>query len=142
MDNIDIKVLWKEKDLIEILLHSKTEWVEIKQNCYISKKMLQTNIVSINEYFLCNKECYVEFGKMEGNYTPAFSIKFIPMTLDGHINIELNMEIPDDESRKHRCNFFVYTECGLLLEFVRKITDLFDYDVGQVISLNNNLDAE
>lgn len=54
----------------------------------------------------------MEFGKKEGNYTPAFSMCMSPADMSGHVKIEVDIEIADHDTRSHRCCFYVKSELG------------------------------
>lgn len=57
-----------------------------------------------------SSQCYLEFGNKEGNYTPAFSMNVLPADTSGHVKIEVDLEIVDNDKRSHRCCFYVESE--------------------------------
>lgn len=46
-----------------------------------------------------SKPCYVELGKKSGNFTPAFSMCILPAEKSGHMKIEVDIEIADNDMR-------------------------------------------
>ena len=78
----------------------------------VSLNEIGENICSyVNNY---SKACYLEFGNKEGNFTPAFSMKLSPADWHGHVKIEVDLEINDNDTRAHRCCFYVNSELGLV----------------------------
>lgn len=115
MDNIIFKKIWQDENLIELKISANSELISAHQNCYIQDKELK-KIADKIHFFAENyrETCYLEFGKKEGNYTPAFSMRILPADLSGHVKIEVDMEIVDNETRSHRCCFYVKSELGLI----------------------------
>ncbi len=128
MDNIYIKKTWEDGELIELLVKAQSEFVIINQKCYISKDDLKKNSEIIKKYIQSNLQTYVEFGKIEGNYSPAFSMELYPCDDYGHVVIEMDMEIVDNKTRAHRCKFFINTEMGLLERFGEKLHSINELD--------------
>lgn len=83
-----------------------------------------------------HQNCYMEFGKKEGNYTPAFSMDIIEISTSGYVKIEVDMEIADNDSRKHRCCFYVKSELGLLEKFGKELKGLIEGSIGEQVILN------
>lgn len=136
MDNIVIEKQWYDGELIEIKICAKSEFINVYQECYISESDLVKAAEHILEYIeKCENECYVEYGNKSGNFTPAFSMKFLPIDIYGHIKIEMDMEIADNNTRSHRCSFYVNTEIGLVEQFAHKILMLVKAEVGYYIEL-------
>lgn len=115
MDNITFEKIWQDESLIELKICASSEFVSAYQNCYIQDKSLE-QIADKICYFVENNEesCYLEFGKKEGNYTPAFSMCLLPADMLGHVKIEVDIEIADNDMRSHRCCFYVNSELGLI----------------------------
>ncbi len=136
MDNLIFKKIWQDEDLLELNIIGVCDYVKAHQDCYISKKDLEelaNKIKKIND--TCEK-IYLEFGKKDGDYTPAFSLLIMPKNKNGHIKIEVDMEINDIETRTHRCMFFVNTELGMLEKFSEKMKRIKDFEIGKMICLN------
>ncbi|MBR0490530.1 MAG: hypothetical protein IJJ82_00595 [Clostridia bacterium] len=136
MDNLIFKKIWQDEDLLELNIIGMCDYVKAHQDCYISKKDLEelaNKIKKIND--TCEK-IYLEFGKKDGDYTPAFSLLIMPKNKNGHIKIEVDMEINDIETRTHRCMFFVNTELGMLEKFSEKMKRIKDFEIGKMICLN------
>lgn len=105
-DNITVEKVWQDGDLLELNIKCSAEYIMAKQACYIQSSDLKNICERITK---CVKrlqpKCYMEFGKKTGNYTPAFSMEILEIDLSGHVKIEVDMEIADNDTRKHRCCF-------------------------------------
>lgn len=82
-----------------------------------------------------NRPCYLEFGNKKGNYTPAFSMNILPVNTSGHVKIEVDLEIADNDERAHRCCFYVNCELGQIERFGQALNSINEDDVGIVVSL-------
>ncbi len=115
MDNIIFEKTWQDNSLIELKISASSEFASAYQSCYIQDNKLE----EIADKICCfaenyNETCYLEFGKKEGNYTPAFSMCILPADISGHVKIEVDIEIADNDTRSHRCCFYVKSELGLI----------------------------
>lgn len=128
MDNICVKKIWEDEGLIELYVKAQSKFVTINQTCYISTDDLKKNTEIIKKYIQKNLQTYVEFGKIEGNYTPSFSMELYPCDDYGHVVIEMDMEIVDNKTKAHRCKFFINTELGLLEKFGEKLYSINEMD--------------
>lgn len=136
MDNIVFEKLWQDEELLEFKVVAHNEFIEVLQSCYIATDDLKRNAGKIIEYKNNYElECYLEFGKKEGNYTPAFSMLILPADSHGHLKIELDIEIADNEKRCHRCSFYIKTEIGMLDKLGNKLAKFEKLDIGGRISL-------
>lgn len=115
MDNIIMKKIWQDGDLIELKISASSEYVSAYQTCYIQEVKLEAIAEKISQYtFNYNDTYYMEFGNKQGNYTPAFSMCILPADMSGHVKIEVDIEIDDNDTRCHRCCFYVQSELGLI----------------------------
>ena len=118
MNNLMFEKIWEDEslaDLMELKITGISEYVQIYQECYIGKEALKKIGKEISEYtYNYSSECYVEFGGKEGNFTPAFSMRVLPAASSGHMKIEVDFEIADNDERKHRACFYIRSELGLL----------------------------
>lgn len=136
MDNIIIEKRWHDDELLEIKITASTEQIRVNQECYISECALIKNAECILEYIsVPEKESYIEYGSKTGNYTPAFSMKFLPIDVYGHMKIEMDMEINDNHTRLHRCSFYINSEIGLVEQFAHKLKQLINEKDGFYIEL-------
>lgn len=125
MDNIIISKLWQDDDLIELYVIAKSRYVTINQSCYVSIEDIIKNSELIEKYVKnSDNEMYIEFGNKKGNYTPAFSLKLFPMDSHGHLIIEADLEIDDNNTRCHRCIFFVEAELGSIEHFAKELSKI------------------
>ena len=127
MDNIIINKRWQSDELIELHVVAKSQYVTVNQNCYISMEDIIINSKLLEQYVNnYNNKIYIEFGNKEGNYTPAFSLMLFPLKNNGHLTIEVDLEIDDNNSRCHRCIFFIETELGAIERFAKKLSKIQD----------------
>ncbi|MBO6119570.1 MAG: hypothetical protein J6P02_03825 [Lachnospiraceae bacterium] len=118
MDNIILKKIYTDNELIEIEVIANNDFINARQTSYVNEEVLKDIIKNINNYLKLNdSSCYIEVGNKKGKCTPAFSMEFMKPNMYGHIIIEMDMEICDNEERNHRCKFYVKSEIGLVERF-------------------------
>lgn len=136
MDNIIFERIWKDSNIIELKVMANSEYINVFQNCYVDDVILENATDKIHNYIAnFNEECYLEFGNKIGNYTPAFSLKILPCDNFGHVKIEVDIEIADNDRREHRCCFYVSCELGQLERFGRSLKSLISDNEGIKVSL-------
>ena len=139
MNNIIFENIWRDDNLIELKITCISEYVTAYQTCYIENKELHIIGERISQYsFEHTKGCYLEFGKKEGNFTPAFSMKLLPADSLGHVKVEVDVEIFDNDKREHRCCFYVFTELGLIDDLGMTIRNIGNGNNRTICSLNPN----
>jgi len=127
MDNIIFEKIYEEieNDFIELKITGISEYVQAYQTCYVGNESLALCGKRISKYsHNFSKECYVEIGSKEGNFTPAFSMKFYPANSSGHVKIELDIEIYDNKERKNRCCFYIESELGMVENLGKHLQDI------------------
>lgn len=136
MDYLSFEKIWQDNELLELKISAGSEFVSAYQNCYIQDSALGAIAEEIAGYF-CNytEPCYLEFGKKEGANTPAFSMCILPADVSGHIKIEVDMEIDDNDTRAHRCCFYVNSELGMVEKFGHSLKRLISGEIGEKVSL-------
>ena len=136
MDNIIFEKVWQDESLIELKISASSEFVSAYQSCYIQDKKLEETAEKIYNFVGKYEEsCYLEFGKKEGNYTPAFSMCMKPADMSGHVKIEVDIEIADNDTRSHRCCFYVKSELGLIEQLGKNLKKLIIEQDGIKVSL-------
>lgn len=137
LNNIIIEKVWNDSDMMELHIVAESEFVRAHQTCYIQETDLHEighkMINYVSEYG--NQDLYVELGKKEGNFTPAFSMYFTKNELSGHINIEVDLEVPDIEDRSHRFKYYVQGEIGAIERLGKGLLRIVTSDVGTMCSL-------
>lgn len=114
-DKLIFEKIYQDGWLLELKISAQSEYVSVYQNCYIQDAALKEIGEKVCNYVDNYREaCYLEFGHKEGNYTPAFSMKLLPADVHGHVKIEVDFEIYDNDTRSHRCCFYVNSELGLV----------------------------
>ncbi len=135
MDNIILKKIWQEDDLIEIELSIDSEFVEAKANYYVATNSVLDCQRIIFEFINNNsKECNLEFGKMGEGNVPCFNLN-LSQDRTGHVLIDAFFELDDGSTPKHQCSCYIKTEIGLLAKFADKIKFLADLPLDTRISL-------
>lgn len=136
MDNITFEKIWQDNNLIELKISANSDFVSAYQNCYIQDKNLENMAEKMCDFIgNYNEFCYLEFGKKEGNYTPAFSMRMLPADMLGHVKIEVDIEIADNDTRSHRCCFYVKSELGQIAQLGMALKELVRGQIGSETSL-------
>lgn len=136
MDKITFEKIWQDGDIIELKISANSEFVSAYQSCYIQDTMLQKISKKIRSYVNnYHVPSYLEFGKKKGNYTPAFSMCLLPANSSGHMKIEVDIEIADNDLRAHRCCFYVESELGLVEQLGYALDNLLISPIGAQASL-------
>lgn len=137
MDNIIFEKIWHDDSLIELKISANSEFATAYQSCYIQDKKLEEIAQAICVFIENYKDaCYLEFGKKDGNYTPAFSMCMLPADISGHVKIEVDIEIADNNTRSHRCCFYVKSELGLIEQLGKALKKLIIEPDGYKASLH------
>lgn len=138
-DNIIFQKIWQDEGLIELKITAIGEYVRACQNCYVEKLFLEGLAGDFQKYMShYDKGYYIEFGKKEGNFTPSFSMEFLPADYHGHVKIEVDVEIADNDSRAHRCLFYINSELGTIEELGKSLSQLPDKEPGAMCALYND----
>lgn len=125
MDNIIFEKVWQDGNIIELKISASSEFVSAYQYCYIQdNKLKEISEKMINFVKNYNETCYLEFGVKTGNYTPAFSMCIMPADMLGHVMIEVDIEIADNDMRAHRCCFYVKSELGIIERLGMNLNDM------------------
>ena len=135
MDNIILKKIWQEADLIEIEVSIDSEFVVAKNNYYVStNSILDCQRIIFDFINKKSKECNLEFGKIGEGNVPCFNLNLF-QDRTGHVLIDVFFELDDGSMPKHQCSCYIKTEIGLLDKFASKIRFLADLSLGTRISL-------
>ncbi|MBS0949479.1 hypothetical protein JK159_03675 [Weissella minor] len=140
MDNLRIEKTWSDNDFFEINIKGSNEFITCEQNIYVAFESISTICTKLFEYVnQPNKALYFESGDKTGAYTPAISVNILPAELTGTILIELDMEIEDNDERRHRAVFYVKTDKFNLKSFSEKLEKyiLKDTEIGFSSELNS-----
>ena len=136
MDNIIFERLRKDSNIIELKAMASSEYINVFQSCYVEDVLLENAADKINNYIENPDEvCYLEFGNKTGYYTPAFSLSILPTDNHGHVKIEVDIEIADNDRRAHRCCFYVSCELGQIERFGQSLVSLISEDEEVKVSL-------
>ena len=135
-DNLTFEKTYQNDTLIELKISASSEYASAYQHCYIQDIELKNIAEKICNYVDNYSEaCYLEFGHKQGNYTPAFSMELLPADSFGHVKIEVDIEIDDNDSRSHRCCFYVNSELGLVGQLGKTLKELVAGPIGESVSL-------
>ena len=137
-DNIVIKKVWEDGDLLELNITCSSEFVSASQNCYIQSSALTMLSKKLESAIITfSKGCMLRFGKNGAEYTPSFSMELYEISRTGHVTLEVTIEIDDNSPRGHKCVFFVRSELGLLEKFAHSLASLSDRSIDTAIRLNS-----
>lgn len=135
--NLIFQKVWQDGNIIELKITANSEYANVTQSCYVENSFLEGISVIIGEYIKnYDKMCYIEFGNKEGNFTPAFSMEILPIDSRGHMQIEVDLEIEDNDARAHRCCFYITSELGLVERLGHKLSVLANQEIGCTVALN------
>ncbi|HEM3439453.1 TPA: hypothetical protein U1B91_002080 [Streptococcus suis] len=129
MDNCSFEVVWRDssEDLLELKIEVITEFVVMHQYCYISSLDLINNMQVIRQHIEQQMfESKIIFGNMTGNFTPSFSMLFFSKKANDDILVELDLEIADNNERKHRCQLYVKSKAEFWRSFSVKVEDMVE----------------
>ncbi|TYQ13385.1 UNVERIFIED_CONTAM: hypothetical protein Cloal_4459 [Acetivibrio alkalicellulosi] len=138
MDNIIFEKVWQDDEVIELKITGISQFVTAHQTCYIQDTNLReisNRIIDYSKEY--SKQCYIEMGNKEGNFTPAFSMNILEASKTGHVKVEVDIEIADTKERNHRCCFYVNSELYALEKLGNKFRQLVSDVVGNKVSLND-----
>lgn len=139
MDNIIIEKVYEDSDLMEMKISVKSEFVSAHQYFYTQELAIKELSDMISEYTKkFNQSYYFKSGEKEGKLTSAFSIEVLPAKMNGNLKIEVDLEIDDNNERKHRCNCYINTDIGALERFGSSLLNLIGANIGTEIELNKN----
>jgi len=133
IDNLVFEICWREGALIALRVEATSKYVSAWQSCLIQDTNLENNGESMIDFsFNPTLKRVITFGKKEINYTPAFEMTLFPADARGHIKIEVDIEIEDNNEKSHRCLFYIESEIGLLEKMGLGLKALAHSEVGRV----------
>jgi len=136
LDNIIIEKVWEDINGLEIKIKGISEFIEVYQYCYLMPKQIEKLSNEIKKFIMePSVSILMKFGSLTGITTPAFMLEILPVNTRGHLKIELNLEIDDNDIRSHRASFYVNTELGLLETFGKRLNKIINGPVGTSIML-------
>ncbi|MGT2949708.1 hypothetical protein BU202_00070 [Streptococcus cuniculi] len=126
MDNFSLEIIWRDEceDLIELKIEVATEFVTMYQYCYISSVELINNMRSIRLHLEKQSKTSITFGQMTGQYTPSFSMLLYPKKANDDMLVELDLEIADNDERKHRCQLYVKSKADFWRSFSINVEEM------------------
>lgn len=134
MDKMQFEKIWQNDNVIELKISACSEYASAYQNCYIQDTDLKEIGEKICDYVSDHtNSCYLEFCQKEGNYTPAFSMEVLPADVRGHEKIEVDIEINDNDTRAHRCCFYINSELGLVEQLGKSLKWLVTERIGESV---------
>lgn len=140
-DNIMITRIWEDVDFFQIQIECKTDLVVIREKVYITDNSID-ELCGIIEMFLSERASsfFWQNGMKGDDTTPCISMRFVKKDKNGHVLIEVFMEIDDGgKLSSHNCCFYINTEMGLLQRFKEKLPKIMNHQVGIQVSLNDDV---
>ena len=135
LDNLIISKVWEDETIFELQIEVCSQYVNAHQTCYFNEDLLNKLSYFLTEF--CkpdNSTTYFESGHKTGNYTPAFSLE-LSSDRQGHVTINVDLEICDVVDRSHRCQCNVRCELGALECFGKRLAKLNKGEIGTQIAL-------
>lgn len=124
MDNFSLEIVWRDEDLLELKIDVVTEFVTMYQYCYISSVELLENVKNISQHIERQGETRITFGQMTGAYTPSFSMLLYQRKANDDMLVELDLEIADNDERKHRCQLYVKSKADCWRMFSTNVEEM------------------
>lgn len=135
-NNTIFEKIWEDVYMAEYEITCTAKLIFIKQFVYIQSddmKMIADRISDFIKY--PRKSQYIQIGEKTGRYNSAFSMEFISADNRGHVLVEFDLEIDDNEERKHRASFYVKSELGLVERFGKRLLALASKEIGNKVEL-------
>ncbi len=134
-DDIYVKKIYQDQDLIEIEVKFISKYAIVWQTCYLDSKNIEKYTTMLEEFVIQKQErCYLEFGSKKGRYTPAFSLCLEDYSFN-KVRIEVDMEIDDNQDRKHRASFYMYGTINDITKFTSNFKRIKVESVGYNFNL-------
>lgn len=138
-DNIVLKKIWEDVYSIELELTCISSVITVTTKIYVCDDLIDELTDKIN-WFLEGKikEAVWQNVAKGHNYPPCAIFRFLNKDTQGHILVEVFLELDDGgDFSKHNCCFFINTEHGLLMNFAKKIARLKSKNDEFEIELNS-----
>lgn len=141
-DNISIEKIWQGDDFFEANVECSAKTIAASTRVYVSNEQFSI-FYKLLESFLNNNAIQSvswESGPKGNETTPCVVFVFSKLDLQGHICIEVFMEL-DDGGRlsDHTCCFFVNTETQSMYTFVQHLPLMLNNDnIGYRVSLHKS----
>ena len=135
IDNLIFRKIWEDETTFELQIEVDSQYVHAHQSCYFNEELLNRLAAFLTG--ICkpdNSETYFESGCKSGKYIPAFSLA-LSTDKQGHVTMEVDLEICDVDDRSHRCQCNVRCELGALERFGKRLTKLNEGEIGTRIAL-------
>ena len=135
MDNIIVSKIWEDETIFELQIEVYSQYVKAYQSCYFDGELLNKLSTFLTDFCsLDNPATYFESGPKTGKFTPAFSLG-LSTDRQGHVTIDVDLEVCDVDDRSHRCQCNVMCELGSLENFGKRIAKLTDGKIRTRIAL-------
>lgn len=138
MDNLEFEKIWQDnyyKNLYQIHVLAQSKLISSNINSYTTCEAINELYQSVSAFIANKKEFIWENGSFGKVSTPAFSLRFFFKDKLGHICIEVKMEIDDGDSyEQHIACFYINTEMGILIDFMKELSLFNIADIGYKIS--------
>lgn len=137
MNILTIERVWEDADFFEIELVAQSKIACARVKSYTTTETINELALKIATFPQKFDDRYLWENGIKGNAsTPYVSLEFWCKDRQGHIMIEVYMELDDGASyNKHNCCFYIETELGLLNSFGKSLISLSEEGVGKKVAL-------
>lgn len=138
-DNIAIRIVWQDNDMAEVEVICSSSVVTAVSKIYVCDEMIDELRLEIDLFLRgCIKEGFWISGEFGNDSTACVSFRFIRKDRQGHVLVEVFMELDDGgEFDTHNCCFYVNTEYGMLMNFSKSLSYLKTNPPGFALQLNH-----
>jgi len=138
MDNIVFERVWEDTDFFEIEILAQSKLIKASTRTYTTAESINKLASKLTTFLQGADDRFLwENGERGDESTPFVSLEFWYENKQGHVVIEIYMELDDGDSYdRHNCCFFIKTEIGLLNKFGNSLFSLNEQGLGKRISLN------
>lgn len=138
-DNIILRKVWMNNDMAEVEVICSSSMATAVSKIYVCDEIIDELRREIDLFLRgCMKEGFWISGEFGNDSTACVSFRFIRKDRQGHIWVEVFMELDDGGGfDTHNCCFYVNTEYGMLMNFCKSLHYLKTNPTGFELRLNH-----
>lgn len=137
-DNIILRKVWQDNDMAELKVTCSSPVATAVSQMYVCDEIIDELCSEISLFLNgCIKEGFWISGERGNASTACVSFRFIRKDTQGHILVEVFMELDDGGGfDTHNCCFYVNTEYGRLMQFCNSLHHIKTNPTGFELQLN------
>lgn len=138
-DNIILRKVWMNNDMAEVEVICSSSMATAVSKIYVCDEIIDELRREIDLFLRgCMKEGFWISGEFGNDSTACVSFRFIRKDRQGHIWVEVFMELDDGGGfDTHNCCFYVNTEYGMLMNFCKSLHYLITNPTGFELRMNH-----